>query len=189
MDPTKTVGATEQTGCWTDGRTDGVKPVYPPTTSLSGGYTNYSNLVNYSQQQKSNMATRCGHFVKVTSLEITRLLIHAHKYRKSHCGCKTILRSSYLPIMGFPILVRNIFYLYWIRALVGSPDWDCDPGPWQFAMLNKFPVNPTMSSPFLFITSMGWCNKDETPLLTHWSYVFLALTHPYWLLCMLRTAN
>ena len=93
----------------TDGQTDGVKPVYPPTTSLCEGYKNYSNLVNYSQQQKSNMATRCGHFVKVTSLEITRLLIHAHKYRKSHCGCKTILRSSYLPIMGFPILVRNIF--------------------------------------------------------------------------------
>ena len=24
---------------------------------------------------------------------------------------------------------------------------------------------------------MGECKKDETPLLTHWSYVFLALTH------------
>ena len=26
---------------------------------------------------------------------------------------------------------------------------------------------------------MGWCKKDVTPLLTHWSYVFLALTHPW----------
>ena len=26
---------------------------------------------------------------------------------------------------------------------------------------------------------MGWCKKDVTPLLTHWSYVFLALTHWY----------
>ena len=25
--------------------------------------------------------------------------------------------------------------------------------------------------------SMGLCNKDVTPLLTHWTYVFLALTH------------
>ena len=25
--------------------------------------------------------------------------------------------------------------------------------------------------------SMGLCKKDITPLLTHWSYVFLALTH------------
>ena len=25
---------------------------------------------------------------------------------------------------------------------------------------------------------MGWCKKDVTPLLTHWSYVFLASTHP-----------
>ena len=24
-------------------------------------------------------------------------------------------------------------------------------------------------------TSMGWCKKDVTPLLTHWSYVFLAI--------------
>ena len=28
----------------------------------------------------------------------------------------------------------------------------------------------------LYIT-MGKCKKDATPLLTHWSYVFLALTH------------
>ena len=27
--------------------------------------------------------------------------------------------------------------------------------------------------------SMGWCKKDVTPLLTHWNYVFLALTHWY----------
>ena len=25
--------------------------------------------------------------------------------------------------------------------------------------------------------SMGWCKKDVSPLLTHWSYAFLALTH------------
>ena len=29
----------------------------------------------------------------------------------------------------------------------------------------------------LHIISMGYCKKDITPLLTHWSYVFLALTH------------
>ena len=35
MDPTRTVEATERTR---DGRgTDGVKPIYPPTTSLCGG--------------------------------------------------------------------------------------------------------------------------------------------------------
>ena len=27
--------------------------------------------------------------------------------------------------------------------------------------------------------SMGQCKKDVTPLLTHWSYIFLALTHRY----------
>ena len=29
------------------------------------------------------------------------------------------------------------------------------------------------------VISMGWCKKDVTPLLTHWIYVFLALTHRY----------
>ena len=27
------------------------------------------------------------------------------------------------------------------------------------------------------ITPMGLCKKDVTPLLTHWGYIFLALTH------------
>ena len=29
--------------------------------------------------------------------------------------------------------------------------------------------------------STGWCKKDVTPLLMHWSYIFLALTHRYML--------
>ena len=36
------------------------------------------------------------------------------------------------------------------------------------------------------IISMGKCKEDVTPLLTHWSYVFLALTHRYsvaWSIC------
>ena len=32
-------------------------------------------------------------------------------------------------------------------------------------------------------TSMGQCKKDVTPLLTHWSYVFLALTHQLCCVC------
>ena len=35
------------------------------------------------------------------------------------------------------------------------------------------------SNPVPYSISMGWCKKDVTPLLTHWSYVFLALTHRY----------
>ena len=26
---------------------------------------------------------------------------------------------------------------------------------------------------------MGKCKKDVTPLLMHWSYIFIALTHQY----------
>ena len=49
MDPSRTVGATERTR--DAGRTDGVKPIYPPTTLLCGGYNNcipqYSVGCNY----------------------------------------------------------------------------------------------------------------------------------------------
>ena len=30
-----------------------------------------------------------------------------------------------------------------------------------------------------YVISMGYCKKDVTPLLKHWSYVFLALAHRY----------
>ena len=35
------------------------------------------------------------------------------------------------------------------------------------------------NSVFINDISMGWCKKDVTPLLTHWSYVFLPLSHRY----------
>ena len=31
--------------------------------------------------------------------------------------------------------------------------------------------------PIIKIKSMGLCKKDVTPLLAHWSYIFLALIH------------
>ena len=44
--------------------------------------------------------------------------------------------------------------------------------------------NSTQELPYWFcvqwaaqVTSMGKCKKDITPLLTHWSCIFLALTH------------
>ena len=51
-------------------------------------------------------------------------------------------------------------------------------------MENIFIINTTLESrdPFhkqLVSIKMGYCKKDVTPLLTHWSYIFLALTHRY----------
>ena len=37
----------------------------------------------------------------------------------------------------------------------------------------------TMMVNYMYIISMGYCKKDITPLLSHWSYVFLALTHQH----------
>ena len=41
--------------------------------------------------------------------------------------------------------------------------------------ISKFLRRPTEKT--FTIISMGLCKKDITPVLTHWSYVFLALTH------------
>ena len=52
-------------------------------------------------------------------------------------------------------------------------------------LINVFQSLTTFKSVFV---SMGECKKDVTPLLTHWSYVFLALTHLYvgWLEALQR---
>ena len=63
---------------------------------------------------------------------------------------------------------------------------------WRSGSHRLFKVKVTCCSKFLsclfcgFVSiwqicfiSMGWCKKDVTPLLTHWSYIFLALTHRY----------
>ena len=66
MDPTRIVGATERTcdaGQTRDGRTDGrtdrrtdrVKPIYPPTTSLCGGYDNY-HLLQWHHNECNGMS-------------------------------------------------------------------------------------------------------------------------------------
>ena len=45
-----------------------------------------------------------------------KIKMSSYQYRKSHCGDKTVVRSSYLQ-MGFPILVRRHLYI--------------ESGPWQ----------------------------------------------------------
>ena len=56
---------------------------------------------------------------------------------------------------------------------------------WEIATINKPQHqcnNHEICASFLFEIaiiniSVGWCKKDVTPLLMHWSYIFLALTH------------
>ena len=51
MDPTRTVGATERTpdAGRTDGRTDGVKPIYPPINFIVRGYKYQSKYVEITR--------------------------------------------------------------------------------------------------------------------------------------------
>ena len=48
---------------------------------------------------------------------------------------------------------------------------------WSISKSNLFLHKPT--DIFKSTISMGWCKKNVTSLLTHWSCVFLALTHRY----------
>ena len=57
----------------------------------------------------------------------------------------------------FPILFWNILLFYWLYR----------------SLTNATQKQNTM------IISMGWCKKDITPLLTHCSHVFLAITHRF----------
>ena len=54
-----------------------------------------------------------------------------------------------------------------------STNFDCFPASFKFHFLN----NPRRGDPQ--IISIDYRKKDITPLLAHWSYVFLALTHRY----------
>ena len=46
-------------------------------------------------------------------------------------------------------------------------------------LFSKRKIIKTLVGYQVFIISMGWGKKDVTPLLTHWSDVFLALIHRY----------
>ena len=49
-------------------------------------------------------------------------------------------------------------------------------GSWQGYSLTKCTTGPSILATYIL---MGKCKKDVTPLLMHWSFVFLALTHQY----------
>ena len=100
--------------------------------------------------------------------------------------------SVHLEFLQF-ILQKGVLYLSWHRArdlwdkLVANPDaceWDKEVGRWlvdQIHGLVQERRNSIANTLELHLScsnlSMGKCKKDVTPLLTHWSYVFLALTH------------
>ena len=48
-----------------------------------------------------------------------------------------------------------------------------------FNILVNVAVFPEVRWKITRVISMGQCKKDVTPLLVHWSYIFLALTHRY----------
>ena len=74
-----------------------------------------------------------------------------------------------------------MIYLLMPWHLVHSYAGHQQPWYWQFKIGPWFPGwMPTSCSISVWENiSMGLCKKDVTPLLMHWSYIFLALTHQY----------
>ena len=73
--------------------------------------------------------------------------------------------------------LRVMYYTH-IHEFTDMREWNYD------ALLNGWAQQDNPSSVTLGradYISMGWCKKDVTPLLTHWSYIFIALTQ--WYIC------
>ena len=98
------------------------------------------------------------------------------------------------------VCINSTSSLFWVNSFPSfwPEDVDGDGGfcvvsgvvqgpPWVFwwlvddlvliVSLGHYDRSGCVSSTPSGIISMGWCKKDVTPLLTHWCYVFLALTH------------
>ena len=87
MDPTRTVGATERT--WDAGRTDGRKPIYPPTIHCGEGImTSYVEL---------NRPERAGQQIEQWYSQIEQIL-HT---KEQLCGNGSAKNASSPCIMGY----------------------------------------------------------------------------------------
>ena len=76
----------------------------------------------------------------------------SYQNRKSHCGDKTILQSSYLHNTG------KMTSLYWIRALVASVVY----GEWRWQQLVQFSffLRGRMSASVIECRSIGSCSSS-----------------------------
>ena len=94
------------------------------------------------------------------------------------------------------IYIYIICYMYHTYKYMSLCMYLCQVCVWlkQSATKKTIPSNNTLYLCFILKTSnrvhlifhswniyisMRWCKKGVTPLLTHWGYVFLALTHRY----------
>ena len=103
-------------------------------------------------------------------------LIRAHRYEGELWWRPHMWYAPRLPARCIPlVLVAGDDGAHGLRGLAVTPHGGhavlsqtaCNQNRRKIRLLNLASI------------SMGWCKKDVTPLLTHWSYVFLALTHQY----------
>ena len=99
----------------------------------------------------------------------------SNKNKNDECA-KWKLTFHWKPIINIYFWVPKGFYLFL---------WDiCFLHVYKFTRWNLFLYwrlfvfmhDFTKYRSSYFSISMGYCKKDVTPLLTHWSYIFLALT-------------
>ena len=88
----------------------------------------------------------------------------SYRYRKSHCGDKTVVRSSYLH-NGISYTGKMTSF-YWIRALctcIALTKWDHWGQPREATFVKMAPTRPLASRSFCLLA----------PLCDHWSLSFL----------------
>ena len=78
----------------------------------------------------------------------------------------------------------NAIIMYWHIRWNGVLIMHC-----PFAYIKVGSLIKSSNSQIRYNASMSWCKKNVTPLLTHWSYVFLAPTHRYFLTIFISFAN
>ena len=88
-----------------------------------------------------------------------------------------LCKIYHVRLYWFQTVSNKILYCPWDKNFYES-HWCVYFNMWSLQLIISVTLKYSVYSFGVpLIRSMGFCKKDITPLLTHWSYVFLALTH------------
>ena len=151
----------------------------PHSTGENESKSILTTFITFSDNQAlyfmSNLETAAykDNIIMVLSLIILLLLIRVKVYLHGTCWlydhCRTVVYQLYNHHM---MHLEGILFLDMMSAVFNCQTlrlidiwFRCCPMSGIFTRRAKI--------------SMGWCKKDVTPLLTYWSYFYLAVTHRY----------
>ena len=126
--PSRTVDVTERTrhagrtDGRTDRRTDGVKPIYPPTTSLCGGYNNHLHYLSVYNVSRPKAAISCDsrltacrtRFVSRTLQKRLSVTNHDWRVRHSRSANRHSRFATWVPCDESRIATRHSWLLTYV---------------------------------------------------------------------------